>query len=176
MNMIGARTLMAAAVLSLPFGPTPTQAAEKMKGRELLHHRRLGTSHRGERVEVTALAGPNADMHVFQPTPADAKALASANLLVINGLGYEGWTDRLVKSAGYKGNAIVASKGIKALAAGEQDHGHGDKKGHAGRRYDPHAWQDVANVKIYVANIRDAAGCGRCRGQAELRAVGGGLS
>ena len=78
----------------------------------------------GDRVEVTALAGPNADMHVFQPTPADAKTLAGANLVVINGLGFEGWADRLVKSSGYKGHAVVASKGIKALAADEHDHGH----------------------------------------------------
>ena len=58
----------------------------------------------------TALAGPNADMHAFQPTPADAKTLAGANLVVINGLGFEGWADRLVKSSGYKGPADVASK------------------------------------------------------------------
>jgi len=157
MNMIGTRALIAAALLTLPIGPAPARATEKVKVvasfsiiADLV--RQVG----GERVEVTALAGPNADMHVFQPTPADAKALASANLVVINGLGYEGWADRLVKSSGYKGPALVASKGIKALTAGAHDHGHGDNKGPADRRYDPHAWQDVANVKTYVANIRDA--------------------
>lgn len=155
--MIGTRALIAAALLTLPIGPAPARATEKVKVvasfsiiADLV--RQVG----GERVEVTALAGPNADMHVFQPTPADAKALASANLVVINGLGYEGWADRLVKSSGYKGPALVASKGIKALTAGAHDHGHGDNKGPADRRYDPHAWQDVANVKTYVANIRDA--------------------
>jgi len=110
----------------------------------------------GDRVDVTMLVGPNADMHVYQPTPGDAKTLLGANLVVINGLGFEGWADRLVKASGFKGRAIVASKGIKALAAGERDHpAHGGKT-HAHNRYDPHAWQEVANVKTYVANIRDA--------------------
>ena len=71
--------------------------------------------------------------------------------MVINGLGLEGWADRLVKAAGYRGARLVASKGVKALAGHEHGHGEG---GHG--RYDPHAWQDVANAKIYVANIRDA--------------------
>jgi zinc/manganese transport system substrate-binding protein len=156
-SAIGTRALIASVLLAVHFGGAPAQAAEKVQVvasfsiiADLV--RQVG----GERVELTALAGPNADMHVFQPTPADAKALASANLVVINGLGYEGWADRLVKSSGYKGAALVASKGIKALAAGEHGRSHGDKKGHPARRYDPHAWQDVANVKAYVANIRDA--------------------
>ena len=98
----------------------------------------------GDRVEVTSLVAANTDMHTFQPTPTHSKLLASAKLVVINGLGLEGWADRLVKASGYRGARLVASKGVKALPGG----GHG--------RYDPHAWQEVANVKIYVANIRDA--------------------
>lgn len=111
----------------------------------------------GERVAVTTLIGPDADAHVFQPTPADSKSLLDAGLIVINGLGFEGWADRLVKASGYKGARLVASKGLKALAA-DDDHAHDSKGGtdHGHGRYDPHAWQDVANVKIYVANIRDA--------------------
>ena len=98
----------------------------------------------GERVSVTSLVAANADMHSFQPVPSHAKLLTGAKLVVINGLGLEGWADRLVKASGYKGARLVASRGIKALPGG----GHG--------RYDPHAWQEVANVKVYVANIRDA--------------------
>jgi zinc/manganese transport system substrate-binding protein len=108
----------------------------------------------GDRVEVTSLVGPNTDMHVFQPTPADAKKLLDANLVVVNGLGLEGWADRLVKASGYKGPTVVASKGVKALAAADDGHRQSQGgKGHA--RNDPHAWQDVGNIKIYVANIRD---------------------
>jgi zinc/manganese transport system substrate-binding protein len=109
----------------------------------------------GDRVEVSLLVGPNTDMHGFQPTPAHAKAVAAARLVVINGLGLEGWADRLVKSAGYKGARVVATKGVKALSAEIEGHGHNHKHKHSDR-YDPHAWQEVANVKFYVANIRDA--------------------
>jgi zinc/manganese transport system substrate-binding protein len=96
----------------------------------------------GDRVEVTTLVGPNADVHVYTPAPTDAKTIADAKLVVVNGLGLEGWLPRLVQSAGGKAAIIVASNGITPLKLGPQA--------------DPHAWQSVANAKIYVANIRDA--------------------
>ncbi len=98
----------------------------------------------GERVSVTSLVPANTDMHTFQPAPSHARLVTGAQLVVVNGLGLEGWADRFVTASGYKGARLVASKGVKALP-GE---GHG--------RYDPHAWQEVANVKLYAANIRDA--------------------
>jgi ABC-type Zn uptake system ZnuABC Zn-binding protein ZnuA len=69
----------------------------------------------GERVEVHTLVGPGADAHVYQPTPADAKKLARARLVIVNGLGFEGWIDRLIKSSGYRGKLVVASQGINAI-------------------------------------------------------------
>ncbi len=103
----------------------------------------------GDRVTVSALVGPNSDAHVYQPSPGDAKTLADAKVVVANGLGFEGWINRLVKASGTKAPMIVATKGIKPRkAADDHGHGHGDA--------DPHAWQSVANAKLYVANIRDA--------------------
>ena len=99
----------------------------------------------GDRVAVAALVGPNGDAHVYQPTPSDAKTLADAKLVFTNGLGFEGWMNRLVKASGSKAPMIVATKGVKPRKM-EED-------GHA--ETDPHAWQSVANAKIYVANIRD---------------------
>ena len=103
----------------------------------------------GERVEVTMLVGPNADAHVYSPSPNDAKKLSDAKLVVVNGLGYEGWIERLVKASGSKAPVVTAAKGVKprSTAGG---HGHGHSHGS-----DPHAWQSVANVKIYATNIRD---------------------
>ncbi|TAK47617.1 MAG: metal ABC transporter substrate-binding protein [Xanthobacteraceae bacterium] len=100
----------------------------------------------GERVAVSALVGPDGDAHVYTPTPADAKGVATADVVIVNGLGFEGWLDRLIKSAGRKTPAVVATKGI---APRKQADAHGHDA-------DPHAWQSVANAKIYVANIRDA--------------------
>ncbi len=102
----------------------------------------------GDRVEVRALVGPNSDAHVFQPAPGDAKTLADARVIFANGLGFEGWIDRLIKASGTKATMVIATKGVKPRKAADDGHGHGDA--------DPHAWQAVENVKLYVANIRDA--------------------
>ncbi len=112
--------------------------------------RRVG----GERVEVAALVGPDGDGHVYSPTPADARRLAQARLVVTNGLGFEGWISRLVRASGTKAPIVEAARGVKALKA--DDHGHRHSHGHSHGNVDPHAWQDVANVKLYVATIRDA--------------------
>ncbi len=107
----------------------------------------------GERVAVTTLVGPDGDAHVYSPSPADAKALAEAKLVVVNGLRFEGWIDRLVKASGTKAAVAVAARGVKPIAA-EDDHAHGH--GHSHGAADPHAWQDIANAKAYVANIAAA--------------------
>ena len=101
----------------------------------------------GDRAEVTALVGPNSDAHVYTPTPSDARTVGAASVIVTNGLGYEGWTSRLVAASGTKAAVVIASNGVKARQSMDS-HGHGAA--------DPHAWQSVANAKIYVANIRDA--------------------
>jgi len=100
----------------------------------------------GERIEVTALVGPNGDTHVYQPKPDDARKLAAARLILVNGLGLEGWIDRLIKASGAKAPVIVTTKGISPQQMREE--------GRTGP--DPHAWQSIANAKIYVGNIRDA--------------------
>ena len=130
----------------------------------------------GDRVEVVSLVKPDADAHVFSPTPADAKTLAGADVFFVNGLGFEGWMERLEKSSGFKGKTVVVSKGVKPLTMEEEEgHHHGEEAEHdhdhakdehahdehaeAGHDEhevtDPHAWQDLANGEIYVANIRD---------------------
>ena len=96
----------------------------------------------GDRVAVTTLVGPNGDVHVYDPAPSDAKTIAGARLLVINGLGLEGWLPRLLQSSGGKAAIITATTGIAPLKVGSDA--------------DPHAWQSVANAKIYVTNISDA--------------------
>jgi zinc/manganese transport system substrate-binding protein len=95
-----------------------------------------------DRVDVTTLVGPNGNAHVYTPAPSDARKIAQARLVVVNGLGLEGWLPRLVQASGSKATIIEASKGINQLSVGAAA--------------DPHAWQSVANAKIYVVNIRDA--------------------
>lgn len=108
----------------------------------------------GERIAVHTLVGADGDAHVYQPTPADARTLAQAQLVVVNGLGFEGWIDRLVKSSGYRGTVVRASLGIRTLKRVEDGHGHGDHDHEGG--IDPHAWQDLTNGLRYVDNIAGA--------------------
>jgi zinc/manganese transport system substrate-binding protein len=103
----------------------------------------------GDRVDVVTLVGPDGDAHVYEPTPADAKNLAGAAILFVNGLGFEGWMDRLEKSSGFKGKVVVVSTGVKARTMVEEEGGKPETI------TDPHAWQSLANGKLYVANIRD---------------------
>ena len=105
------------------------------------------------RITVRALAGPDQDLHGFEPRPSDIQAVAQADVMVINGLGLEGWAERIAAAAGFKGVAIVASRGVVALKTGHK-HGPG-AAAHSHGAFDPHAWQDVANAKRYAANIRD---------------------
>lgn len=117
----------------------------------------------GDRVEVQSLVPAGNDVHVFQPGPSAARALGQARLVVVNGLGFEGWINRLIKASGFRGPVAVATEGITPLRAG-QGAGSGHAHGHAGEP-DPHAWQNVAHVRRYVVNLAkalcsvDAAGC-----------------
>ncbi|MCA0419085.1 MAG: metal ABC transporter substrate-binding protein [Proteobacteria bacterium] len=125
----------------------------------------------GDRISMTMLVGPDGDAHVYSPTPADAKAMAAAKLVLVNGLHFEGWLPRLVKSSGTKATMATATKGITPLEAGD-DHDEKGKGGHAHAHGhdDPHAWQSVANAKIYVANIRDALSVADPAGKASYEA------
>lgn len=97
----------------------------------------------GDRIELKSLVGPDGDAHVYQPTPRDAQTVANARVLVVNGLGFEGWIARLQQASRFKGAQVVASQGVPALANSPDHHGHAD----------PHAWQNPANVHRYLDNI-----------------------
>jgi zinc/manganese transport system substrate-binding protein len=109
--------------------------------------RRIGD----QRVEVHCLVRPGVDPHSYRPTAEDARRLADARLVVINGLGFEGWFDGLLRESGCRAPVVVAARGVEPLAAPcaghDHDHDHGPT--------DPHAWHDAANLRLYVRAIRD---------------------
>lgn len=96
----------------------------------------------GDRIDLTTLVGADGDVHVYTPAPGDAKRIAAAKLVIVNGLGLEGWLPRLVQSAGSKAKVVTASAGITPLKLGAAA--------------DPHAWQSVPNARIYVTDIANA--------------------
>jgi zinc/manganese transport system substrate-binding protein len=132
----------AAAVTGLLLNGVPSNAQGKMK--VVASFSILGDFVKnvgGDLVEVKSLVGANGNPHAFQPSPADAKAISDANVMFVNGLGFEGWLDRLVAASGTKAMIVTTTTGIDPIAPNG--------------RPDPHAWQSVGNAKIYVANIRD---------------------
>lgn len=96
----------------------------------------------GDKVNVVSLVGPDSDVHVYTPTPHDAKDVGAARLVVINGLGLEGWMPRLLQASGSKAQVVTVSQGVAVITRGTDA--------------DPHAWQSVKNAMIYVRNIREA--------------------
>ncbi|MBX3580760.1 MAG: zinc ABC transporter substrate-binding protein [Rhizobiaceae bacterium] len=136
----------------------------------------------GDRIELTTLVGPDGDAHVYEPRPADAASVSAADVVLVNGLHFEGFLKRLVEASGTKAAVVELTKGVQPLSTEEEeeaheheshddhaheaqdDHAHeandaGDDHGHEGHDHgpiDPHAFQSIANAKIYVKNIADA--------------------
>jgi zinc/manganese transport system substrate-binding protein len=137
------RTLIQLVALALVVASDPASAQDRLN--VVASFSILGDLARtvgGDRVNVTTLVGPNGDVHVYSPTPADAKTIADAKLVIVNGLGLEGWLPRLAQSSGNKAVIATATAGLAPLKRGSNA--------------DPHAWQSVANTKTYVVNIRAA--------------------
>jgi zinc/manganese transport system substrate-binding protein len=146
----------------------------------------------GDRVDITTLVGPNGDAHVYEPKPADAAAVGAADVMLVNGLQFEGFLQRLVEASGTKAPVVELTKGGEVLKNAEEEHHHdGDEAAKAEQKdesgeshehaheghhhhgeFDPHAWQSVHNAEIYVKNIADAfcaadaAGCDTYRANA----------
>ncbi|MGP2492353.1 zinc ABC transporter substrate-binding protein AztC [Mesorhizobium sp. PUT5] len=130
----------------------------------------------GDRIALTTIVGPNGDAHVYEPKPADAVAMAKADVVLVNGLHFEGFLRRLVEASATGAQIVELTKGVNTVefkpefAEAEEDHAADAEADHAEHRHDhgvidPHAFQSVANAKIYVKNIADAfcvadaAGC-----------------
>jgi zinc/manganese transport system substrate-binding protein len=115
----------------------------------------------GDRVAVTSLVGPDSDAHVYEPTPKDVKEVAAAGVIVVNGLGLEGWLNRLLEASGAKAPVTVASAGVAAMESAEDDEPDHEEAGHEEEEHahgakDPHAFQSIGNAKLYVKNITEA--------------------
>ncbi|MCG8593977.1 MAG: zinc ABC transporter substrate-binding protein, partial [Kiloniellales bacterium] len=129
--MLNRRTLLKSAIafaalsLAAPAaaqsdGPIPVVATFSILGDMV---ERIG----GAQVVVTTLVGPNGDAHVYRPTPAAARAVSEAEILVVNGLEFEGWLDRLIEASDFRGLRVVATDRIEPIAF-EDDH---DQEAHA---------------------------------------------
>ena len=103
----------------------------------------------GDDVIVKTLVGPNSDTHTYEPTPNDARTIAQAQIVFINGLGFEGWMSRLISASGFKGTTVTASTGITPRTMP-------DENNPKVTEIDPHAWQNLGNGIVYIRNIAKA--------------------
>lgn len=102
-------------------------------------------------VTVETIVPINTDPHTYQPTPGNAKALADADLVFVNGLNFEGWIDRLIAASGYQGDIIIAAQDVSPRSA--QDIREDSEKTPT---IDPHAWHNVQNAIAYIRVITNA--------------------
>ena len=110
----------------------------------------------GDRIELRTLVGPDSDAHVYEPRPADAAAMAGADVVLVNGLHFEGFLQRLVEASATSATVVELTKGVEPREMGGDAHGDEEADGHGHGAIDPHAFQSIPNARIYVANIADA--------------------
>lgn len=133
----------------------------------------------GNRIDLRTIAGADADAHGFQPRPSDAAALRGARLVIRNGLGFDGWIDRMLRAANHRGTVVTTTDGITPRMMEAHGHAHAHDSG-AGRRQqhsvgprrvpDPHAWQDLGHGQAYVRSIAAALAAADPDGAAAYRA------
>ena len=124
---------------SAPAVPSPIRVLVSFSILEDLVHEVGGSD-----VAVTSLIGPDANEHVFEPSPDQVRRLTQTQLFIVNGLGLEGWLTRLIQSAHYRGPVVIATEGVTPLTT---------EPGESTPSPDPHAWQDPRNGAIYAENI-----------------------
>ncbi len=123
----------------------------------------------GPDIELATLVGPDSDAHTYEPTSADVRKLATARVLFVNGLGFETWLPRLLKSAGFAGATVIASQGMTPRLCSSNaayhdhhrdepiGHEHADDQGDSDSVHlDHHAWQNLANGVLYARNVAQA--------------------
>jgi ABC-type Zn uptake system ZnuABC Zn-binding protein ZnuA len=109
----------------------------------------------GDAVELTILVEAGSDTHTFEPSPADIADIAQADLILENGLEFEGWLNELYEASESTAERVVVTNGLTLLAAGEE-HEHETEGEHEHGEHDPHVWHSVANAIGMVRAIRDA--------------------
>lgn len=176
LNIVAA-TLSLAAVSALAAAPAAAKDLKVVATFSIIGDfaRQVG----GDRIALTTLVPAGGDAHVYEPKPADAAAVGRADVVLANGLHFEGFLQRLIDASASKAQVATLTDGVQVLRNAEEaeheqehdhdhdhdrgDHGHEAHAGHAhegGHHHhgpnDPHAWQSIANAQVYVKNIAEA--------------------
>ncbi len=104
----------------------------------------------GEDVNVHSLVPKGGEVHTFDPTPSDATTVADAQLLIMNGLGLDGWLGDMAADAGADDVPIIE------LAENLEGVAYLDGDDHDGEASNPHLWLNVKYAIFYVDRVADA--------------------
>jgi zinc/manganese transport system substrate-binding protein len=92
----------------------------------------------GIRVQVRSIVvNPSTDPHSYEPTAEDARAIASARLAIVNGIGYDEWASHLLSASPLDGRTVLDVGDLLALKSGEN----------------PHQWYSPAHVHVVIDGI-----------------------
>lgn len=99
----------------------------------------------GDKVSIQCIVPIGGDPHLHSPTPRDVKMVAAADLILKNGLTFEGWLSELIENSGTKGRTVLVTEGVNAIESSTYKNSS-----------DPHAWMDITNGYVYIDNIKNA--------------------
>lgn len=99
----------------------------------------------GDEIRIESVVPIGGDPHTYEPTPSDAQLIANADLILKNGLTFEGWLSELIANSGTTADVKLITQGITPI--GSQTYANSS---------DPHAWMDANNGLKYIENIKDA--------------------
>ena len=99
----------------------------------------------GDEVRIESVVPIGGDPHIYEPTPSDAQLIADADLILKNGLTFEGWLGELIENSGTKAETVLITEGITPI--GSQTYANSS---------DPHAWMDANNGLKYIENVKNA--------------------
>lgn len=163
MRYLLATTILAGLTAFAPSGITRAVAAELKVVASFSIIGDMARQVGGDRIDLVTLVGPNGDAHVYEPRPADAVAMAGADVVLANGLHFEGFLSRLAEASGSVAPVVELTNGVETIATEDDDHDHeaehadpAEDDHHDHGPVDPHAFQSVPNARIYVRNIAEA--------------------
>lgn len=99
----------------------------------------------GDYIESLSIVPVGGDPHIYKPTPDDATLVVKADLILVNGLTFEGWITKLVENSGTKAEIYTITEGIDPIRSAKYENA-----------ADPHAWMAASNGRRYIRNITDA--------------------
>lgn len=99
----------------------------------------------GDLIETATIVPIGGDPHIYEPTPGDVRLILQANLILKNGLTFEGWIQELIANSGATAEVVTITEGITPIVSEKHQNA-----------TDPHAWMEPINGKIYAGNIKDA--------------------